>query len=261
MSLLQERAPEVVKLAKAERRRAEAKRAAREILLVLVLFMAYKVGRIAASGHVGEALANANQVWSLERLLHLPSEYGFQHALLGQQWLIKTMNCYYAYVHFPATAACLIYLYIWRRDRYKPTRRLLAWLTATALVVHLLMPLAPPRMLSAIGMVDTGRLLGPAVYGSPSTDSLTNQYAAMPSLHFGWALAIAIAMIGATRGRWRWLWLIHPTITLLVVVVTGNHYWLDAVVAAALLGLVGALLNFRTTAPAPAIPQPRVSEG
>jgi PAP2 superfamily len=262
MSLLQERAAQTVQLDKADRRRAEVKRALREVLLVAALFMAYKIGRIAASGHVGEALANAQRVWNFERLLHLPSEFALQHAFLSQEWLIKILNCYYAYVHFPATAACLIFLYIWRRDRYVPTRRLLAWLTATALVVHLLMPLAPPRMLTSIGMVDTGHLFGPAVYGSPATDTLTNQYAAMPSLHFGWALAVAFAMIGASRSqsRWRLFWLAHPAITLLVVVVTGNHYWLDAVVAAALLGVVAAWLTGRATAPVPAIPRPRVGQ-
>jgi hypothetical protein len=240
----------------------EVWRAVREILLVVVLFLAYKIGRLAADGHVGEALANAQQVWHLERFLHLPSEYALQHAIIGQEWLIKAANCYYAYVHFPATAACLIYLYVWRRDRYAPTRRLLAWLTATALVVHLLLPLAPPRMLTAIGMVDTGRVFGPAVYGSPSTDTLTNQYAAMPSLHVGWALAVAVAMISIApkRNNWRWLWLAHPAITLLVVVVTGNHYWLDAIVATVLLGLVAALQSGRATAAVPAVPRPRAGE-
>ncbi|GIF21929.1 membrane-associated phospholipid phosphatase [Actinoplanes tereljensis] len=261
MSLLQENAPASEKTRKAARRGAEAKRAAREILLVAVLFFAYKLGRLAANGHVGEALGNAQHVWHLERLLYLPSEFSLQQLFLGQEWLIKVANCYYAYVHFPATAACLIFLYIWRRDRYVSTRRLLAWLTAAALVVHLLMPLAPPRMLTAIGMVDTGRVFGPAVYGSPSTDTLTNQYAAMPSLHVAWALAIAIALMGITRSKWRWLWLAHPAITLFVVVVTGNHYWLDAIVATVLLGLVAAALNGRANAAVPAvIPKPRTGE-
>jgi hypothetical protein len=247
----------------ASSRRTAIRRALYEILLVAVLFIAYKIGRVAADGHVGAALANAQDVWHLERLLHVPSEYSLQHSALGHEWLVKIANCYYAYVHFPATAACLIWLYIWRRERYVPTRRLLAWLTAAALGVHLLMPLAPPRMLTAVGMVDTGRLLGPAVYGSPSTDTLTNQYAAMPSLHVGWALAVAIALIGATRGRWRWLWLAHPTLTLLVVVVTGNHYWLDAIVAVALLGAVAWALNgglaASLRATQPVIPRQRTS--
>jgi hypothetical protein len=243
-------------------RRGSVRRAAREIALVAVLFFAYKLGRIAASGHVDEAMANATNVWDLERLLHLPSEYGLQQLILGHGTVITLANCYYAYVHFPVTAACLIGLYLWRPEHYVHFRRMLAWLTAAALAVHLLMPLAPPRMLTAVGMVDTGRVFGPAVYSAPTADSLTNQYAAMPSLHVGWAVAVAIALIGAFRGRWRWLFLAHPIITLLVVVVTGNHYWLDAIVVLALLTVVLTLQSGWRPVPArtATIPKPRVAE-
>uniref|UniRef100_UPI002615F043 phosphatase PAP2 family protein n=1 Tax=Mycobacterium sp. TaxID=1785 RepID=UPI002615F043 len=72
--------------------------------------------------------------------------------------------------------------------------------------------------------------------------SFTNQFAAMPSLHVGWALAVAIGLITATRSRWRWAWLAHPIITLFVVVATGNHYWLDALAAGGLLALVFAVM-------------------
>ncbi len=106
------------------------------------------------------------------------------------------------------------------------------------------MPLAPPRMLAAAGLVDTARVYGPSVYGAvPETDSMANQFAAMPSLHFGWALMVAVGLIAATRSRWRALWLLHPLLTLFVVVGTANHYWFDALAAAALLGL--ALLAVR----------------
>ena len=256
MSLIQEESTGEASAGPGPGRRRALRRALSEILLVAVLFTAYKIGRLAADGHVGEALANAEHVWNLERALRLPSEYALQHLVVAHYWLIKAANCYYAYVHFPATAAALIWLYVRRPERYVPTRRLLAWLTAASLAVHLVFPLAPPRMLTDVGMVDTGHLFGPAVYGSPSTDTLTNQFAAMPSLHVGWALAVAIAVIGATTSRWRWLWLIHPALTLLVVVVTGNHYWLDALVATALLGVVAAVLN-AATARTPAIPAPR----
>ncbi|GAA1836153.1 phosphatase PAP2 family protein [Luedemannella flava] len=235
-----------------------ARRALREIGLVVVLFLAYKAGRIVADGHVAEALANARDVWHLERVLRLPSELAMQRAVLPHLDLVHLANSYYAYVHFPATALLLIWMYVWRPAHYVWTRRMLAWLTAAGLVVHLLLPLAPPRMLGSVGMVDTGRLYGPSVYGSPTTDTLANQYAAMPSLHVGWALAVAIALIAATRGRWRWLWLAHPAVTLLVVVVTGNHYWLDAAVAVLLLGLVIAALPRAAPARAVAIPRPRV---
>ncbi|MCU7726020.1 phosphatase PAP2 family protein [Actinoplanes sp. KI2] len=260
MSLIQQEPTAEAPAGPRPRRRQAVRRALYEILLVAVLFLAYKIGRVAADGHVGEALANAGHVWNLERALHLPNEYALQHLVIAHGWLIKAANCYYAYVHFPATAAALIWLYVRRPARYVATRRLLAWLTAAALVVHLLFPLAPPRMLADVGMVDTGRLFGPAVYGSPTTDTLTNQYAAMPSLHVGWALAVAIALIGATAGRWRWLWLAHPALTLLVVVVTGNHYWLDAVVASALLGVVAAVLNAKSVTAKAAIPSPRVGQ-
>src|SRR5687768_7612580 len=112
--------------------RGGLRRATHEIVLVVLLFVAYKIGRFAADGHVGEAIGNAHDVWHLERMLHLPSEYALQQAVLAQEWLIKAANCYYAYVHFPATAACLIWLYHRRPDRYVGTRRTLAWLTAAA---------------------------------------------------------------------------------------------------------------------------------
>jgi hypothetical protein len=241
-----------------EARKAAIKRAAREIVLVAVLFLAYKLGRVAADGHITEAMSNARDVWHLERDLHLPSEYTLQHAALNHRWLVKIANCYYAYVHFPATLGCLVWMWLRRPERYLYVRRSLAWLTAAALVVHLVMPLAPPRMLTAMGMVDTGKLVGPAVYGSPSSDTLTNQYAAMPSLHFGWALMVAIALIGATKSRWRWLWLLHPIATLLVIVVTGNHYWMDTIVATGLLGVVLAALAVRR--PPTVIPRQRLTE-
>jgi hypothetical protein len=241
------------------RTQVQVRRAVREIALVTVLFLAYKLGRVAAEGHIAEAMANAREVWHLERLLHLPSEYALQQATMSHEWLIKLANCYYAYVHFPVTAACLVWMWIWRPEHYVRTRRMLAWLTGAALVVHVLMPLAPPRMLSAMGMVDTGKLFGPSVYGTPATDTLTNQYAAMPSLHVGWALAVAIALMGATKSKWGRLWLLHPVVTLFVVLVTGNHYWVDAFVGTALLGVVVVLQSGWSPA-AVTVPRPRMGE-
>lgn len=111
-------------------------------------------------------------------------------------------------------------------------------------MLHLLFPLAPPRMLPAAGLVDTGQVYGPTVYGAtPATDTMANQFAAMPSLHVGWAVMVAVGLIVATGSRWRWLWLLHPAITLLVVVGTANHYWLDAIVVVALLAVAFAALR------------------
>ncbi|MEV5872701.1 phosphatase PAP2 family protein [Streptomyces sp. NPDC052101] len=215
----------------------------REFLLVAGLFLVYKLGRQLATGHTGNALHNAHRVWDLERALHLPHENAVQSALLHGGTLVRLANTYYATVHFPATLAFLVWLYLRRPGHYVWARRVLAVVTTAALVLPFTFPLAPPRMLGGTGLVDTARIYGPSVYGPPSSDHLSNQFAAMPSLHFGWALMLAIGLIVATRSRWRWLWLLHPLITLLVIVGTANHYWLDAIVATAMLGIVLAVIH------------------
>ena len=232
----------------------------RELALIAALWAAYSLGRLAADGHVAAAMANAGRIWDLERLLRLPGETGLQHLLLRSGAVIEAANSYYAYVHFPATIAFLLWVYLRRPTHYRPVRNTLALLTGAALVVHLIFPLAPPRMLARTGLLDTGQLFGPSVYGSPGTDSVTNQYAAMPSLHVGWSLLVAFTLMTLTRGRWRGLWLLHPLFTLLVVVGTANHYWIDAAVAAALLAVAMRLtgLGLSPSAPAALVPAPLV---
>ncbi|MFG2510660.1 phosphatase PAP2 family protein [Streptomyces sp. NPDC048584] len=215
----------------------------RELLLVTALFLVYKLGRRLASGHTAAAFRNGHEVWDLERALRLPGEGAVQSLLLRGDGLAHAANVYYAAVHFPATVAFLVWLYLRRPVHYVWARRVLATVTAAALVLHLAFPLAPPRMLAVTGLVDTARVYGPSVYGPPATDGLSNQFAAMPSLHFGWALMVAVGLIVTTRARWRGLWLAHPLLTLLVIVGTANHFWLDAVVATVLLGAALVLLR------------------
>ncbi|MET9319152.1 phosphatase PAP2 family protein [Streptomyces sp. NPDC003038] len=227
-------------------RRAARRRLIRELLLVAALFTAYKAGRMLSTGRTDEAFRNAARVWDAERTLRLPGEGAIQRLLLHGDALVHTANTYYAGVHFPATALFLVWLYVRRPGHYLWARRVLAVVTGAALALHLAFPLAPPRMLGAAHLVDTGQVYGPTVYrAAPAADTLANQFAAMPSLHFGWALMLALGMIAATPAqtppggtptRWRVLWLLHPLLTLLVVVGTANHYWLDAIVAAVLLG-------------------------
>lgn len=206
-----------------------------ELAVIALMFGAYKLGRMVAAKHVGEAFSNAYVVWDLERLLRLPDELSLQALTLRSTAVIKAANVYYAAVHFPATAAFLIWLYLRRPGDYLWLRRTLALLTATGLLVHLAIPVAPPRMLGRLGFVDTADIYGPAVYGPPGPNSLADQYAAMPSLHVGWAILVAIGVITTTRSRGRWLIVVHPVLTALVVVATANHFWLDGLVATGLL--------------------------
>ncbi|MCF3965391.1 phosphatase PAP2 family protein, partial [Streptomyces fuscigenes] len=220
---------------------------ARELALVAALFLVYKLGRQLANGRTAQAFDNAREVWHLERVLHLPGEQGVQHLLLHGDTAVHLANTYYAAVHFPATVLFLAWLYWKRPGHYVWSRRVLTAVTGGALALHLLLPLAPPRMLASTGLIDTARVYGPSVYAAnPSAGSVENQFAAMPSLHFAWALMVAVGLIAATSSRLRWLWLLHPLATLFVVVATANHYWLDTLVATALLALALAAVSAPT---------------
>jgi PAP2 superfamily protein len=208
-----------------------------ELVVIAAMFGAYKLGRIMAAKHVGTAFDNAYVVWDLERILRLPDELSVQTLMLKSTLVIKSANVYYVAVHFPATAAFLIWLYLRRPGDYLWIRRTLALTTASGLLVHLAIPVAPPRMLGPLGFVDTADVYGPAVYGPPAQNSLADQYAAMPSLHIGWAIVVAIGIIASTKTRWRWLAIAHPVATTLVVIGTANHFWLDGMVAAGLLAV------------------------
>jgi len=107
--------------------------------------------------------------------------------------------------------------------------------TLSGLVLHVLFPLAPPRWFDNLGFVDTLQTYGPKVYDSDTVTSAANQIAAMPSLHVAWAVIGAWAIITALNSRWRWVALAHPVVTVLGVVLTANHWWLDAVAAIALV--------------------------
>ncbi|MGZ6793533.1 MAG: phosphatase PAP2 family protein, partial [Mycobacteriales bacterium] len=166
--------------------------------------------------------------------------------------LVETLNAYYAAVHFPLTFGVLAWLFLRHREHYSWARRSLLLATAIGLVLQLALPVAPPRMRGDLGFVDTAVAYGMSVYGGTDGHSLSNQYAAMPSLHVGWALLVAVVCIRALRSRWRWLWVLHPAVTVLVVVATGNHWWLDSLFGLALVSTSLVVCLPRRSAPLPA---------
>ncbi len=180
------------------------------------------------------ALPRARWIWHAERLMHLPSEAALQQVLLPHPLLIQAFNLYYLALHFPVLIACLIWLFARHRQYYRRIRTTIVIFTAISLLIQFL-PVAPPRMLPGDHMVDTAIRYGQSVYG---TGFAADQLSAMPSVHVGWAIIVALAVITVCRSRWRWLALGYPLLTTLVVVVTANHFWLDGIAAAALLGLV-----------------------
>ncbi len=216
-------------------------RALLELALVLALFELYRFGRLLARGEDAAAYQHALQVHHLERVLHLPSEATVQ-GLVPWDSLLHAANVYYFSVHFPTMIAFLVWGYLFRpRAEYHWARNLVIALTCSALVVHIVFPLAPPRMFPQWGFVDTMAAFGPNAY-SGASGAMANQFAAMPSLHIGWAALIAY-VIHRTGPRWlAWAATAHLALTVLVVVVTANHYWLDGVVALLLLAAVGLVV-------------------
>jgi hypothetical protein len=214
--------------------------AAIELVLAASVFAVYRAGRLVTSDSVSSATANAERVLDAQRWLTGPLELNVQRWMLDVPGAIDVLNHYYVFVHFPATTIFLAWAFARHRDRYPAIRNWFVGVTLVAMVIHVVFPLAPPRMLD--GYVDTLREYGPNIYPEDPSRSLANQFAAMPSLHFGWALMVAIGIITVMKGRLRWWWLAHPAVTLLAIVATGNHYLLDAAIAAALAMVVGVLV-------------------
>jgi hypothetical protein len=207
-----------------------------ELAWMLALIFGYSLARLfvvdAATGY-----RNAQHLWSVERALHLPSETGFQQLFVHAPGVLRVANEYYASAHFPLTAVFLFWIYVWRHESWRWVRNAMTIVTASSLLIEALLPMAPPRLVPAFGMVDTGVLLRQSVYPAKTNSGVANQFAAMPSVHVGWALLVAVGVILVVRSRWRWLALIHPVVTALVVTVTANHYWADGIVAALLVAV------------------------
>ena len=222
-------------------RSRSAARAVLELAIIAVLYFAYRVGRLIGLGREDVARENAAQVYQSQQLLHLPSEAMIQNAVGAVPDIYEIANHYYVTLHFPVIVAFLLWGFFTRpRAQYEWARNLLIVQTFLALLIHIAFPLAPPRMFPRWGFVDTMALLGPDAYGGASA-SVANQYAAMPSLHIGWAVLIAVVLVRAAPLPIALLGVLHAAVTVFVVVITANHWLLDGVVATALLG-VGLLL-------------------
>jgi hypothetical protein len=228
-------APPPLRPGPARSRAARLRELVLEVVLIASMMIIYQGIRHLADGQLGVAFRHADWVWQVERALHLPSEAVIQHWALAWGATARLANLYYVGVHFPGTIAAMVWLWVRHRPDYLRMRTEMAVLTGAALFVHVIFPLAPPRLVNSFGMVDTMILTGPSAYPDNSTDGVANQFAAMPSLHVGWALLVAIAVIRVGTSRWRWLALAHPALTLSVVVITANHYWLDGIIAGLLL--------------------------
>lgn len=202
-----------------------------EILLIAVSYWIYSLIRNAVPEQKAQALRNADWIWEFEKSIGLAFEHSVNHAVNSVTWLIVTMNYYYATLHFIVTIGVLVWLYRWHPGRYAAARLILFATTGVALVGYYLYPLAPPRLMNGVKFIDT--VLVHETWGSMASGDLknmSNQYAAMPSMHIGWSLWCGLIIFAVASAPWaKILGLLYPTATLVVIVATANHFWLDAV--------------------------------
>ena len=256
----------------------------KEALIVAAFYLVYSwirnrfgSNQIAADGVPEAAFHNAEDIIVIERALGLFHEESLQEVFLAQTWFIQFWNVYYGTAHFFVTLAVFVLLFFKRADVFAQWRNTLAAMTALAILGFAFFPLMPPRLLdqpcptednlefggaciaselrsgeektftgdNGFGFVDTLSVYGgPWRFDSDEVASISNQYAAMPSLHIGWSTWCALAVWPLLRRRWtKVAVLLYPMATLFCIIVTANHFWLDGVGGLAVFA-VGALIGW-----------------
>ena len=204
-----------------------------EIAVVSALFALWQIANRLTRGHTTGGISRGRSIWHAERVIGLPSEKSVQDLIINHPWLVKSANYFYDTAHLTLMVVFLVWLWLRHRDRYPLVRNTIAAFTAMSLLIQMV-AVAPPRLIGGTGLVDTAAVYGQSVYAAIGS-GLADQYAAMPSIHVGWAVLISIAIVTCSPSRWRWLGLLHGLVTIFVVVATANHYWLDGIAACALL--------------------------
>jgi hypothetical protein len=222
-------------LSRSRARWASAADYGQEAAVILGLYALWQLSLDFLVTSVTGAVPHARWVWHVERSLHLPSEVSLQRAALDHPLVIQALNLFYSVVHFPALIVLLIWLFARHREHYSYTRTTLVLVTAACALLQAV-PVAPPRLLTDLGFVDAGALYRQSPYAAGGLRD-PGQLIAMPSVHVAWAVLIAAIVVQVSRSRWRWLVLGYPALTITAVVATGNHWWLDGIVAVALLAL------------------------
>jgi hypothetical protein len=207
-----------------------------QLAVVLGAFGAYEVARLGMEPNWAQAFANANRIMSLERVLGFAWEQSLQRAFLALPDVVAALNIFYFVGHFLFTGIFFVWLYRRSRDGFTGFRDGFLAATALAVVIHWLYPTAPPR-LAGVGLEDTLLMLSGIDIGSQTSSALSNPVAAVPSLHAAYALGVGIGMMRFARSHLvRLAGALYPPLVVLTIVVTGNHFLLDAVAGMAVLG-------------------------
>jgi membrane-associated phospholipid phosphatase len=205
----------------------------REPLIIVAAYMAYYLARSIA-GSAQPAFENARYLMTIEKSIGLFEEISVQSALLSYETVVHAFNIIYFYGHFPTINVFAVYMFLKKPHIYAITRNAFLMSGAVALIFFILFPVAPPR-LATFGIVDTLSMTIPVKYDD---SPLVNPYAALPSLHVGWALLISLGLVVSTNKLWlRALAAMIAPAMLAATVITGNHYIIDGIFGSILCGI------------------------
>jgi len=207
-----------------------------QLAVVLGAFAAYEVARHAMQPNWSEAFANARRIESVEQVLGVAWEQSLQRAFLATPDVIPALNIFYFVGHFVFTAIFFVWLYRRSWDGFRSFRDAFLIATAISVVIHYLFPTAPPR-LAGVGLEDTLLIFSGIDIGSPTSAAVSNPVAAVPSLHAAYALGVGIGVVRYARSSLvRLAGALYPPLVIVTILVTGNHFVLDAVAGIAVIG-------------------------
>ena len=220
-----------------------------EVATIFGLYGFYEVVRGQGNASLTVARDHTDGIVALERHLHLFGERTVQRAAHWVPTLPTILGIAYIALHFVGTAVFLIWLHRTHPEKFPVVRNTLIAATGVALSIYILYPVAPPR-LAGLGFVDTVTHNAKVNLSSDLLGSLYNPFAAVPSLHFGYALLVGVSIALLAKGRVaRAIGWSYPAVMLLVIVATGNHFFFDASGGAVAIG-IGFLVASRLDSPA-----------
>jgi len=215
----------------------------RQVVLFMAAYQLYRLTRGLANHPEAatEAFQNARELISIERTLNIFVEPSLQTFAGGQQWLLDGASWVYINAQTSVTIGALMWLYLFRNQSFYFVRNMFLAAFGIALIGYSLYPTAPPRFFPEWGFFDAVSDFTGVPQDSVTIGKLFNPYAAVPSMHVGFALMISVPL--SRLVKWRSLkvfWTVYPLMVVFVIVVTANHFIADAVLGAAAAG-IGAL--------------------
>ncbi len=206
-----------------------------EAVILVLAYLAYEAVRRLVAPNSHEAFGHAFGIISFEQQIGFFFEPELQRYIVDHHWLVTLSNWIYVWGYLPVISATGLYLYLRHHDFYTRYRNAFLLSGAVGLIIFAVLPVAPPRMLPEFGFVDTVRV-NSAVYQRLEGSDLVNEFAAVPSFHFGWILLVGLALVQTNRHPlMRAVAVLLPLFMLAAILLTANHYWIDAVIGGALV--------------------------